>query len=316
MISGARGNRGLEQDILPLFPLRLRRPISSWVKAHQDYDSVEEIRLRKGLPVCIVSHRGDHLLADGTSYLLTLQEDIDRILSLITDCSYHALESELANGFITIPGGHRVGLAGQVASFQDGSTRLREITGFNFRVARQVLGAGEKVVPFLKGPSGILHSTLIVSPPGCGKTTLLRDLCRISGEGMTSAGLRAVQVGIVDERSEIAACFDGVPQHNVGPRADVLDRCPKAKGIMMLLRAMGPQIIATDEIGSNDDAAAVAMALSGGVSLLATCHGNDFDDVKRRPYSSWLISGGYFQRGVILSRRLGPGTLEYAGEIR
>jgi stage III sporulation protein AA len=280
--------------------------------------SVEEIRLRAGYPVCVVYLGTDALLeedgaGDGRPGAAVARAEVEKTLSLVSDCSYYALESEFANGYVTIPGGHRVGLSGQVAVWPDGTIRIREVSGLNFRVARAVRGAGERLAPLLANRNGRLCSTLIVSPPGCGKTTLLRDLCRISSEGLVSAGIRPCQVGVVDERSEIAACYLGVPQHDLGPRVDVLDRCPKARGIIMLLRSMGPGVIATDEIGGEEDARAVATALSGGASVLATCHGEDVDQVRRRPYSSWMLSSGYFDRVVVLSRRKGPGTVEYVG---
>lgn len=247
--------------------------------------------------------------------LVVTKEEIEHTLSLVSDCSYYALESEFANGYITIPGGHRVGLSGQAAVWADGTVRIREVSGLCFRIARAVRGAGALLARELAGPRGRLASTLIVSPPGAGKTTLLRDLCRISGEGMPEAGIAPSQVGIVDERSEIAACYGGVPQHDVGPRADVLDRCPKARGIMMVLRAMGPEVIATDEIGGEDDAKAVAAAISGGAVVLATCHGDSLEQVRKRPYSRWLTSEGYFDKAVVLSKRRGPGTVEYVGDM-
>ncbi|MGI6642697.1 MAG: stage III sporulation protein AA [Bacillota bacterium] len=303
----------LDRDILSLFSARVR----GLLKAHfasrpAKVSTVMEIRLRKGLPISVVDPEGDTLLNSDPP---VCDSDIEKTLALVTDSSYYALENEFANGYITIPGGHRVGLTGQVVTWGDGTVRLREVSGFNFRIAREVKGAGEKLVPKLIGKSGRLVSTLIISPPGCGKTTLLRDLCRISGQGAPELGLRPSQVGIVDERSEIAACFRGVPQHDVGPRADVLDRCPKARGIMMLLRSMGPDLIVTDEIGSQEDAQAVAVALAGGASVLATCHGDDLEQVRKRPYSAWVVERGYFQKAVVLSRRLGPGTLEYVGEM-
>ncbi len=303
----------LDRQVLSLFSGPVRSGLLNYFESRPDAAStVQEVRLRKGRPLCIVTPGGDCLISPSVS-----QEDIEKTLSLITDCSYYALENELANGYITIPGGHRVGLSGQAATWADGSFRIREVTGFCFRIAREVKGVADKVVRQLMGPpgSGRLASTLIVSPPGCGKTTLLRDLCRLAGEGVSHIGLRPSQVGIVDERSEIAACHRGVPQHDVGPRADVLDRCPKARGMMMLQRSMGPDVIATDEIGSEEDARAVAAVLSGGASVLATCHGENLLQVKKQPHSAWLIDKGYFQKAVVLSRRRGPGTVEYVGEV-
>ncbi len=304
----------LDRDILSLFSRRIRELTNSHFSDNPaQLRTVREIRLRKGLPVCVVYSGGDALLL-GQGFSVS-DDDIDNTLALVTDSSYYALENEFANGYITIPGGHRVGLAGQVVTWADGSTRLREISGFNFRIAREVKGIAEALVPkLLKG--GILASTLIVSPPGSGKTTLLRDLCRVSSVGLPGFGLRPSQVGIVDERSEIAACFRGVPQHDVGPRTDVLDRCPKAKGMMMLLRSMGPELVATDEIGSDQDAQSMAVALASGVVVLATCHGDDLDHVKKRPYASWMLEKRYFEKAIVLSGRLGPGTLEYIGDVK
>ncbi|HHW17913.1 MAG TPA: stage III sporulation protein AA [Firmicutes bacterium] len=318
----------LERDILPFFPERIRDAISEWLARNPHLkDTIIEVRLRKGLPVCIVHREGDVLLPgrngqarrDG-GYLTASSEDIERTLALVTDCSYYALENEFSGGYITIPGGHRVGLSGQMVSWGDGEIKLREVSGLNFRVAREVKGVAEDLVPRLlktEDRTGFrrIASTLIISPPGCGKTTLLRDICRILGEGRPGLSLPPSQVGIVDERSEIAASFGGVPQLDVGPRADVLDRCPKARGMIMLLRSMAPRVIVTDEIGSEEDARAVALALCGGVSVIASCHGQDLEDVRARPHSSWLVSSGYFEMAVVLSRRKGPGTIEYLGEI-
>lgn len=304
-----------EREVLPLVPDRLRRGILAGLPRGTP---VTELRIRAGLPVCVVLPRRDVLLdGSGTRIpnLVPTREEIARTLSLISDCSYYALESEFASGYITIPGGHRVGLTGQAAVWENGMVRLREVSGLCFRIAREVRGAGTALARELAGPDGRLSSTLIVSPPGAGKTTLLRDLCRISSGGMPEAGIRPSQVAIVDERSEIAACYGGVPQHDVGPRADVLDRCPKARGIMMVMRSIGPEVVATDEIGGEEDAKAVAAAISGGAVVLATCHGSNLEQLRMRPYSRWLITEGYFDKAVVLSRRRGPGTVEYVGDM-
>jgi stage III sporulation protein AA len=312
---GDPGWTALERDVLPLLPERVRRGVALCLPRGTP---VNELRLRAGLPVCVVLPQGDFLFSGsdpGRPTLIVTKEEIEHTLSLVSDCSYYALESEFAGGYITIPGGHRVGLSGQAAVWADGTLRIREVSGLCFRIARAIRGAGTGLARRLVGHDGRLASTLIVSPPGAGKTTLLRDLCRISGEGMPEAGIRPSQVAIVDERSEIAASYGGVPQHDVGPRADVLDRCPKARGIMMVMRSIGPDVVATDEIGGEEDARAVAAAISGGAVVLATCHGNGLEQLKMRPYSRWLITEGYFDKAVVLSRRRGPGTVEYAGDM-
>lgn len=307
----------VDAEVVPLFTPKVQSCVVEWLRGHpQEARTVTEIRLRAGLPVCI-RYSGSDALLDGTNgspKAFVSLEDIQKTLSFVSDCSYYALESEFANGYITIPGGHRVGLSGQVAVWPDGSVRIREVSGMSFRIARAIPGVGESVAAKLAGSTGRLPSTLIISPPGGGKTTLLRDLCRIAGEGLPSSGIAPGEVGVVDERSEIAACYMGIPQHDLGPRVSVLDRCPKAKGMIMLIRSMSPDVVATDEIGSEEDSIAVANALSAGASVLATCHGESADHVRRRPASSWLLSKGYFERIVVLSRRLGPGTVEYVGE--
>ncbi|HHT84223.1 MAG: stage III sporulation protein AA [Bacillota bacterium] len=303
----------LVQDIMPLYSGRIANALGHWISCHpRQAETVQEIRLRTGLPLCIGLSDGDELLHD----LIVSRADIQKTLSLITDCSYYALEDEFRGGYITIPGGHRVGLSGQVIAPADGEHKLRHVSALCFRIAREVKGVAENTVPRLTLPDTGIASTLVISPPGCGKTTFLRDLCRILGNGLDNCKLPPAQVAIVDERSEIAACYGGAPQLDVGPRADVLDRCPKAKGINMLLRSMNPEVIVTDELGGEEDARSVALALSGGVKVIASCHGKDLDDIRSKPYSEWLVSRGYFTKAVVLSKRNGPGTVEYVGDIR
>ncbi|MBE3520073.1 MAG: stage III sporulation protein AA [Firmicutes bacterium] len=284
-------------------------------------ESLEEIRIRKGLPLCLVLSSGDIFLSrDGTEVrpeagFCPDGGEVQKTFALLTDCSSYAMEPELATGYITLPGGHRVGLVGRMAAFSSGKYVLREVSGFNIRIARHVRGASDKVVPLILtgGPEKKPRPTLIVSPPRAGKTTMLRDLSRVLSEGRADLELPPCHVGVVDERSEIAACYDGVPQHDLGPRVDVLDRCPKAMGMMMIIRSMSPDVVVTDEIGGDEDARACAEACAAGVAILASAHGRDIEDLARRPYSSWLVDKGYFEVFVVLSRRNGPGTVEYVG---
>jgi stage III sporulation protein AA len=226
-------------------------------------------------------------------------------------------------------GGHRVGLAGRTVTEHGKVKLLKEISSFNVRVAREICGIGRHVLPYLLdsavGPAGLclagcpIHHTLIVSPPRQGKTTLIRDLARLISAGGWSHGSGAAhpgcKVGIVDERSEIAACVRGVPRFNLGPRTDVLDSCPKAEGMMMMVRSMSPEVLVVDEIGRPEDALAIREALHAGVKVIATAHGTGLEDVRNRPILRELIEEHIFSRYVVLGGAAAPGRLEAVFDI-
>ena len=158
--------------------------------------------------------------------------------------------------------------------------------------------------------NGSVYNTLIISPPGCGKTTLLRDLSRVVSSGSQKFGFNGLKVGIIDERSEIAACYKGVSQNEIGVRTDVLDGCPKAVGMSMMLRSMSPQVIVTDEIGNQGDKEAVMRILNAGVKIITTAHGFNISELKTRQEVLGLIEEKAFERFIVLSNILGPGTIE------
>jgi stage III sporulation protein AA len=230
-----------------------------------------------------------------------------KMLNLISNHSLYTLDEELRRGFVTVEGGHRIGLTGKVVVEQGKVKHLRDVTGFNVRIARQIKGAGEPLIPFVFGQNRV-ENVLIISPPQCGKTTLIRDLARLASVG----GKRypSFKVGIVDERSEIAGSVGGVPQHDVGPRTDVLDACPKAEGMMMMIRSMSPDILVVDEIGRKEDSDSVHEAIYAGIHLFATVHGQSVEEIGRRPMLSELLKEEVFTRIILLSRQKGPGTIE------
>lgn len=303
----------VKQEIFPFLPESLRKLLS--LLSREDLASLEEIRVRRGQPLFLQMERGSFFLKkDGgltrlraEGYMVT-DDDLERILQLVSRSSLYAFEEELRRGYLTVKGGHRVGLCGR-AVVEGGKVRtLKNFSSLNIRVAREKKGCGEEIFPQLfDGEQRFLH-TLIISPPRCGKTTLLRDLVRLLSVG--KGFWPGCNVGVVDERSEIAGCYQGVPQKDVGPRTDVLDGCPKAEGMMMMIRAMAPEVLVTDEVGRPEDVPALREALNAGIKVLTTAHGESLEEVARRPGIGELIREGFFQRYVILSRRRGPGTVE------
>ncbi|MDD4729959.1 MAG: stage III sporulation protein AA, partial [Dysgonamonadaceae bacterium] len=278
---------------------------------------LEEIRLRLMRPLMLVIENKDYMIAhDGSitkehnrAYIVT-KDDISKTFQFVSQCSVYSIEEELRYGYITIPGGHRVGFSGHVLLENENIKTMKHISGFNIRVAREIVGAADKVLPYVMDQNGRIFNVLIISPPKAGKTTLLRDIIRQLSSGVISLGIQGFNIGLVDERSEIACCYEGIPQNDVGIRTDVLDGCPKAKGMMLLLRSMSPDIIATDEIGRNEDVAAIEEAINTGVTIITTIHGQNLDDIKRRPAIRKLINRGFFNRYVVLGFSSGVGSIE------
>lgn len=300
------------KEILAILPAPVRDILS--VLPAVVRENMEEIRLRQQQPLEIrygqqfsyVTPSGQ-LTANARQGWVFGEDHAVKLLNQVSQHSLYALEEELKRGYITIVGGHRIGLAGKVVMERGEIRGIREITSFNIRIAREKRGVAQKVLPFLFAEGKIL-STLVISPPQCGKTTLLRDLARSISYGNQYASSR--KVSIVDERSEIAGCLNGVPQRDVGPRTDVLDACPKALGMMMMIRTMSPEVLIVDEIGRTEDSEAIWEAIHAGVAIICSAHGSNLREVSRRPMLGKLVQQGAFDRYIVLSRAAGPGTVE------
>ncbi len=278
----------------------------------QLFEDAREIRIRAELPLLLLSGREQFFLTEkgtpGNQYnaYRPSREELSGLFSRICQNSLYAFAEDIKNGFVTLPGGHRVGIAGHTLS----GGGVRDVSSLNVRIARQIKGCSESLLPYIIRTHQDIYNTLIISPPCCGKTTVIRDLARILATGRLTPVFSGVNVGIVDERSEIAACCKGVPANDVGIRTDVYDGCPKDKGIFMMLRSLAPDVIITDEIGGPGDAAAVFSAINAGVRLIATAHGFGWKDVSIRKEIRDIAEAGVFERIITLSSRQGPGTVE------
>lgn len=265
------------------------------------FSKLQEIRLRIGKPLIIVSDNIEFVL-----HKIIEKEELMEILEYVSNYSLYAFENELKQGFITIEGGHRVGMTGQV-QIEDGEVKnIKHISSMNIRISHEVLNCADVIFSYITEDKQICN-TLIISPPRCGKTTMLRDLIRQVSDG--NRWVRGCTVGVVDERSELGGCYFGVPQNQLGIRTDILDCCPKSKGMLMLVRSMAPEVIAVDEIGSAEDIHALEYAMHCGCKMIATVHGASMEEIRKKPILDELVKRHKFERYVVL------GSTYHIGEI-
>ena len=298
----AEGTR--KEQIIRVLPKSVQRVIE---QRGIRFDKLQEIRLRAGQPLFLIYAGNEIMPEPGGKYYAVTKEDVRESLEYISHYSLYAYENEMKQGFITIEGGHRVGMTGKVIIEKEKVKNMKHISSINIRVSHEITGCADEILPYIVHNKQIYH-TLIVSPPRCGKTTLLRDLIRQISDG--NEYVRGCTVGVVDERSEIGGCYKGVPQNQVGKRTDVLDCCPKAEGMIMLIRSMAPQVIAVDEIGSGEEIHALEYALHCGCKILATVHGSSMEELRKKPLFEQMIQGKRFERYVVLSNREKVGQVE------
>ena len=218
-------------------------------------------------------------------------------LERLCENSIYAYKNQIKEGFITIKGGHRVGIVGTGIVENGEIVNLKNISSLNFRIAREVKGCADRIIrEIVNKESNTIYNTLLVSPPGKGKTTMLRDIIRQLSNGIEEIGFSGLTCGIVDERGEIAACYKGIPQNDIGIRSDVIENVSKEKGIKILLRSMSPEIIACDEIGTKEDVQAIKLATISGVKGIFTMHGKIMADVKNNLEMNNLVESHLIEK--------------------
>lgn len=265
-----------------------------------------EIRLRINSPILIKKLKSIFFLGD---YKIS-KKDIDDTVSNLTKNSIHAFEKEIRSGYITIEGGHRVGIGGDCIYEGEDLKGFKNITSLNIRIAREYPGCSENYVKYFISPVKNIYSTLLIGPPLSGKTTFIRDLCAKLSDGLSDPYFEGCDITLIDERGEISAVYNGIPQMYVGRRTDVLSYCMKKEGFYMSIRALSPKVIISDELGSKDDFEIVQYALKSGVKIIATAHGFGLEDVKKNIYMKTIIENNFFDRAIILKSSKNPGIVK------
>lgn len=267
-------------------------------------NSITEIRIRSKNKIIVICGKNEFVLD-----LVASPKIILDILLNVSKMSIYAIQTDLNNGFVVIRGGHRIGVCGEVV-YENGKIKnIKNICSLNIRVAHQIFGCADTVMPQII-VNGIFQNTLIVSPPGCGKTTLLRDIIRLLSNGIKTLGFSGKNVSLIDERGEIASCYEGVPTLDIGIRTDVMSNIDKSTGMSMVIRSMAPDIIATDEIGSSDDVLAIKAAILSGVKVIFTMHGDSLKSILENPNIKELLDMNIFSKIILLSSGKIPGIVE------
>lgn len=292
------------EEVLKIFSLKIRDIL---LKSNIPFDRLMEIRLRAYRPLMIIVNNREIILKEEGGITDNIKEafivterELRETLEYVSNYSLYAFEEEIKNGYITVLGGHRVGLCGKGIYKNGEISTIKYISFINVRISHEIKGCAVSVMDKLVNKKKLLENTLIISPPRMGKTTLIRDIIRIISNG--NEKIKGQTVGLIDERSEIAACYLGIPQNDVGIRTDVLYNVPKDIGINIMIRTMSPEVIAVDEIGTVRDYNAIISGINCGCRLIATIHGDGIEDVLSKKEISRLIYEKVFKKFILIRR--------------
>lgn len=311
-----------------LFPKHLRK----YMEKLKEIEDLEEIRVRVGQPLFLCTSKSELILikelgfsniseyekiqekkkdgektdaqvraiSDKRNVYYITESDVMEMQNYISNYSLYAWQEELKNGFLTVAGGHRIGLCGSTRNINGRVSGIGYISGLNIRVAHEKKGCAERIMKYIRHGEADVYNTLIASSPGVGKTTLLRDCMRLLSCGV--GAYRGKKVGIVDERSEIAACYHGIAQNELGPRTDVIDGCNKPEGMMLLLRTMSPEVIGVDELGTKEDYRAVEQAAYCGCRIIGTVHARNQEELREKCGLLGWSDKKIFERFIIIEK--------------
>lgn len=284
----------MDERFLSILPGELIRALRKLPK--EEWNRIQELRLRCGYPASYLSDGLEHTVPYELHGYRVDAECLKSIVNRATGYCTYAAAAQLRCGFVTLPGGHRLGVCGRSVNGSDGIRTLRDYSSINLRIARQIPGCGGQALEFSRRHPG---STLIAGPPGCGKTTLLRELIRYRSD------LCAERVGVVDERMELADCMSEGSAFTLGRMTDVLTGVPKHEGIYMLLRTMNPDWVAVDEITDERDVDALLRSSFCGVRLLASCHVFCREDLYSRPLYARMCALHLFENLILMDKQHG-----------
>jgi stage III sporulation protein AA len=263
------------EPVRAVLPPQLRTALDSL-----EWEHLEELRLRAGQAATAVVRGREQALSANGSAIRIQPEQLEGIVSAACRQSIYAVTEAIAQGYLTLPGGHRIGLAGMLVADAAQVTTIRSFSSLNVRIAREVMGCADALVAVEREKPG---SLLLIGPPGCGKTTVLRDLIRQLSDKLE------FRLGVADVRGELAAVQNGVPQLAIGRHTDVMTGGELPFALIRLLRTMNPQFLAVDEITAEADLAALRQASYCGVSLLATVHADSKEELMAKPLYAELL---------------------------